>query len=138
MKKLFATILLITAIGCQNVEKPDRPTDLIDKEVMVDILMDVYLNNAAKSVNNKVIRQKGMKLDSFIYKKYRIDSLQFVKSHAYYNSDLDTYETIFREIEERLALLKSKSDSLNPGNKFRQKQDSIKNATKLVTPVELD
>ena len=138
MKKLFAIILLVTAIGCQHVEKPERPADLIDKEVMVDILMDVYLNNAAKSVNNKVIRQKGMKLDSFIYKKYRIDSLQFAKSHAYYNSDLDTYEAIFLEIEERLALLKAKSDSLNPGNKFRQKQDSIKNATKLVTPAESD
>jgi len=138
MKKLSVIILVFIAMGCQHVEKPERPDNLIARDVMVDILTDIYLSNAAKSANNKVIRQKGMKLDSFIYKKYRIDSLQFVKSHAYYNSDLDTYEEIFMEIEERLAALKAISDSLNPDKKFKQKQDSIKKATQLVEPAVSD
>lgn len=143
MKKLIHLLFIsLMAVGCQQVDKPAKPDDLIAKELMVDIFTDVYLSNAAKSVNNKVIRQRGIKLDSFIYKKYRIDSLQFVNSNAYYSADLDTYQEIFKAVEARLTLLNKELDSLNfkknPGSKFKQKQDSIKKANETIPPVESD
>jgi hypothetical protein len=137
MRRLLLIISLL-ALGCQSVEKPEMPEDLIAREVMIDILTDAYLSNAAKSVNNKIIRQRGIKLDSFIYKKYQIDSVQFVRSHAWYNSDLSTYEGMFVEMESRLAKMAKELDSLNfpKKNPIQQKQDSIRKAKGLIEPAE--
>lgn len=136
MRIIAVIISILFMLGCQHVERPERPEDLISKEVMVDILTDVYLSNAAKSVNNKIIRQKGIKLDSFIYKKYDIDSVQFVRSHNWYNADLDAYKDIFIEIEQRLIEMQRKTDSLNfkPKSKIQKKQDSLRKARELIEP----
>lgn len=133
---IFISLLFLTA--CQSVEKPEKPQDLIPKDLMVDILTDAYISNAAKSVNNKVIRQKGIKLDSLIYKKYDIDSLQFVESHAWYNADLDIYSEIFTEIEQRLEAMKKKVDSISfpAKSNIKRKQDSLKKARGLIDPAE--
>ncbi|MBT8261361.1 MAG: DUF4296 domain-containing protein [Bacteroidia bacterium] len=138
MRLVLVVISLLFLAGCQNVEKPEEPQDLIPKELMVDILTDAYISNAAKSVNNKVIRQKGIKLDSLIYKKYGIDSLQFVESHAWYNADLDLYNEIFKEIEDRLEAMKKKVDSASfPGkSNIKRKQDSLRDAKGLIDPAE--
>ena len=135
MRRILLIISLL-ALGCQSVEKPEMPEDLIARDVMIDILTDAYLSNAAKSVNNKIIRQRGIKLDSFIYKKYGIDSVQFVRSHAWYNSDLSTYEGMFVEIETRLAKMAKELDSLNFPKKspIQKKQDSIRKARGLIDP----
>lgn len=138
IKTLRYGILILLAVACQHVDRPEKPDDLIAKEKMVDILTDIYLSNAAKSVNNKVIRQKGLKLDSLIYKKYAIDSVQFVRSHAYYNADLNTYNEIFTKIEQRLDSMLKKIDSTTgrPENKFKKKQDSLMKSQSLITPPE--
>ncbi|HBY66927.1 MAG TPA: DUF4296 domain-containing protein, partial [Flavobacteriaceae bacterium] len=80
-------ILLIVAFGCQSVQKPEKPENLIPKEKMIDIMMESYLSNAARSVNNRKLRSYGLKLDSLIYAKYNIDSLQLAKSNTYYAAD---------------------------------------------------
>ncbi len=136
MLRICTVISLLLLMGCQHVERPEKPDDLIARDMMVDILTDVYLSNAAKSVNNKVIRQKGIKLDSFIYTKYDIDSVQFVRSHNWYNADLDTYKEIFVEIEQRLVDMQQRTDSLNfkPKSKIEQKQDSLRKARELIEP----
>lgn len=112
-------LLLLTA--CQHVERPEQPEDLIALDKMADIMTEVYLGNAAKSVNNKIIRQSGMKLDSFVYKKYDIDSMQFVRSNAYYTSNLDAYNQLFQEVEKKLITLKEKNDALNFNRKGKPK-----------------
>lgn len=138
MMRYFCCAILLLMLGCQHVEKPEMPDDLIARDVMIDILTDAYLSNAAKSVNNKVIRQRGIKLDSFLYNKYGIDSLRFVRSHAWYNSDLDTYENMFVEIEKRLADMAAELDSVNFRKKspIQKKQDSIRKAKGLIDPAE--
>ena len=138
MRLSLIAISFVLFTACQHVERPEMPEDLISKDLMVDILTDVYISNAAKSVNNKVIRQKGIKLDSIIYRKYGIDSLQFVESHAWYNADLDTYNEIFKEIEQRLEVMKKKVDSSSfPGkSNIKRKQDSLREAKGLIDPAE--
>ncbi len=133
---LIFLVLTLLLWACQDVKRPEKPDNLIPKDKMVDILTDVYLNNAAKSINNRLLRRKGFKLDSLIYQKYEIDSLQFVRSHAYYNADLNTYNEIFREIEQRLDRMLKKADSAaGPrATKLREKQDSIKRMKDLIPP----
>jgi hypothetical protein len=138
MRLQVFVISLLFLTGCQNVEKPEMPEDLIGKDMMVEILTDAYISNAAKSVNNKIIRQNGIKLDSLIYNKYGIDSLQFVRSHAWYNADLDLYTEIYAEIEQRLDEMKKKVDSTSFPVKrnIEKKQDSLREARGLIEPAQ--
>jgi len=113
-------IFLVVAFGCQSVQKPEKPKDLIPKEKMIDIMMESYLSNAARSVNNRKLRSYGIKLDSLIYAKYNIDSLQLVKSNNYYSANLETYESMFKTIEEKLTVLKVKADSIQKLEKAKR------------------
>ena len=104
--------LLIFFASCQDIKKPEKPQNLISKEKMTAILTDVYISNAARSINNKLLKEYHIKLDSLVYKKYQIDSLQFAESNAYYSSNLKVYTQIITSVEERLIVLQKEKDSI--------------------------
>ncbi|RZP15290.1 MAG: DUF4296 domain-containing protein, partial [Flavobacteriales bacterium] len=89
MRLTCLIFFMIYFISCQDVQKPEIPTNLISQEDMVGILTDVYVSNAARNINNKLLRNKNIKLDSVIFIKYKVDSLQFALSNDYYSSNLD-------------------------------------------------
>lgn len=101
MKKVLVIVCLtLSFFSCNNnaVEKPDN---LIDKDKMTDILYDMSLLEAIKTQNiNGGITTKTA--SEYIYKKYKIDSIQFAKSNKYYASDIEEYKKIFEKIKERL------------------------------------
>ena len=133
-------LLIFFASSCQDVKKPVKPQNLISQETMVSILTEVYISNAARSVNLKLIKEYHIKLDSVVYEKYEIDSLQFAESNAFYSSDLKIYTKIITSVEERLNILKIEKDSVYEAIK-KEKGDTIKSKEKedpklLVDPVE--
>lgn len=138
MRTVLVILMVSGLFSCQHVERPERPEDVIPLDKMADIMTDVYLANAARSVNNKVIRQNALALDSMIYKKYDIDSLQFVISNSYYTSRLDDYAEIFTAVEERLTRLKEEYDSINIPSGLDKKHGSINDSlgkeVKLIEP----
>ena len=91
---------------------------------MVDILTDVYISNAARSINNRLLKEYNIKLDSIVYKKYDIDSLQFAKSNEYYSTNLTTYTNLISSVEERLNILHIEKDSIYTIIK-KEKEDTI-------------
>ena len=113
MKKLIWILAFCFLWACQDVERPEKPKDLISQEVMSDILAEAYLANAARSINNRIIRKYGFKLDSIIYKKYDIDSVRFAKSHAYYTSELNIYNDLFLTVEAKLLKMQQANDIIN-------------------------
>ena len=123
---------ILAFVSCQDVKRPEEPTNLIDKPTMVKILSESYLMNAARSVANRDISNKGIKLDSIIYNKYKIDSLQFAKSNAFYSADLDVYKEIFLEVQQNLVKEKELRDTLYSRYKKTQLairyQDSVDKA----------
>lgn len=127
---ILISVIMILA-GCQSVQSPPKPDDLIPKDKMIDILEEAYLANAARGVENKSILEKGIRLDSLIYDRNGIDSLQFARSNAYYSANLNVYSEIFRELETRLSLMQKELDSVFYSEKPQQdskalKKDSIK------------
>jgi hypothetical protein len=128
--------------GCQDVKRPEKPDDLIPRDKMVDIFTEAYVMNAARSINLKVINDNGVALDSTFYTKYDIDSLQFVRSNAYYTANLNQYLSLFEEVEQRLLQLETETDSVDiykiKKAEASLKKDSIKAQTGLVDPVETD
>jgi len=125
--KILSFILILLLVSCQDVKKPERPVNLISKEKMVDILSDVYIANASRNVNNKLIQKKNLQLDSLIYAKYEIDSLQFAQSNAFYSADLKGYKSLLSQVQSQFEILKIEKDSLY---QVAKKEDSILKAAK--------
>ena len=88
----------------------EKPSNLIDKDKMVDILYDISLLEAIKTQNigGGISSKMG---NDYIYKKYKIDSIQFVKSNIYYASDIEEYKKMFEEIKQRLTAETTKIDA---------------------------
>jgi len=128
--KFVLKIALIAMIfsGCQDVKYPEPPENLLPKEKFAQILADAYVGNASRSrsVNNRILRSKGIQLDSLLYGKHQVDSLSFAESNAYYASNIDLYTEIILNVEKILSEKKARIDSLsNPGKeKMNKKKDS--------------
>ncbi|MGX7667559.1 DUF4296 domain-containing protein [Flavobacterium pedocola] len=109
MKKVVLLFSLMLLFSCADkaMEKPDN---LIEKDVMIDILFDIVVLQAAESTNAAQFAQKGLKPNEFIYGKYKIDSVTFAKSNRYYASDPHNYQKMFAKVSERI---KNQQETLN-------------------------
>ncbi|TDE01381.1 DUF4296 domain-containing protein [Flavobacterium sandaracinum] len=112
MGKTITFILILTLfISCKEelVQKPDR---LVEKDVMVNVMVDLSILEAIKYQNPASLDTFKINPRDFIYKKYKIDSLQFAKSNVYYASDYEDYKLMFEQIVKRLDAKKKSADSL--------------------------
>lgn len=112
MRKIITVIvLLILLVSCKEevIQKPDQ---LVDKDVMVNVMVDLSILEAIKYQNPASLDTFKINPRDFIYKKYKIDSLQFAKSNVYYASDYEGYKLMFEQIVKRLDAKKKSADSL--------------------------
>ena len=112
MKKIILFLAVLTLlVSCKDevVKKPER---LIEKDVMIDIMYDLAVLEAIKYQNPVSLDTFKINPRDFIYKKYKIDSLQFAKSNVYYASDYEDYKLMFEQITKRLDASKKSADSL--------------------------
>ena len=102
MKKLVAIFLFFTIlVSCQKPAVP-RPDNLIDDEVMVDIMYDISILEAMKSQKAVVLEANKINPSTYIYKKYKVDSIQFANSDKFYASDIKKYKEIFDKVNKRM------------------------------------
>lgn len=112
MRRLTILILFFALfLSCDKhfVEKPDN---VIDQDIMIDILYDMAVLEALKTHNPNNLAITGINENTYIQKKYKVDSLQFSKSNKYYASDLHNYVKMYEKIDLRLAAEKDKTDTL--------------------------
>jgi hypothetical protein len=151
MKKIVSFfIILIVLVGCKK-ELVKEPKRLIEREKMVNIMYDLSLLEAMKVENPAILDSFKYNSNQYIYKKYKIDSVQFAQSNIYYAADYKEYEKMYNQIKARLDKERTKVNSLMKAeakkemlktkekNKLKAKKDSdsIKNA-KLKTAKESD
>jgi len=99
MKRFILIGLLFSFVSCNDTI--DKPKNLIEKDKMVDILYDISLLEAIKSQNiSGGIKNKDA--NAYLYKKYKIDSIQLAQSNKYYAADVDGYKKMFEEVKTRL------------------------------------
>ena len=110
-KSLFLLLPLLLIFSCNNnaVEKPDN---LIEEDKMVDIIYDLALLEAIRTTDPVSLEEKNIVANEYIYTKFKIDSLQFVKSNHYYASDVHNYVKIYERVAKRLENNKTKLDTL--------------------------
>jgi len=127
LMRFIGRLLVILVIGqflsCQEVVRPQVPEQIIPESQMVEILVEAYIGNAARSNNNRVLRMGGVQLDSILYQKYGIDSLQFAQNTAYYAAQIDPYMRILQGVEKELSLVKKSLDSIALIDAEQQKKD---------------
>lgn len=110
----------------------EKPKNLIPKEKMVMILNDLAIVNAAKVTNANILSQYDIEPTEYIFKKYDIDSTQFVESDRYYASIPEEHEEIYIAVEtkleaehERIALAKKIKDSLLTEQKKAKRRELV-------------
>ena len=124
----FLTIfLLVLLIGCQS--ETEKPKNLISQENMVDIFYDLAIMDAMRSHNPLSLEVRGIQPDAYVYKKYKVDSLQFAQSNKYYSSDIDKYKSMYAEVNKRL---KAKTSEVQ----IEVKKDPSSSELETVAPVE--
>lgn len=122
MKKIALLFVLFSVFSCGD-NAVDKPENLIEKEVMVDILSDLTIIQSVETNNPGVITQKEIKVNEVIYKRYNIDSVSFAQSNRYYASNPHEYQKIIKKVSEKIA---AKKEVLN--------QQSMKETGKSIAP----
>lgn len=131
MRYLVGILLCVIVFSCNKVKKPAKPENLISKDKMVAILVDLTIYNSAKGSNKRLIDNNGVSIDSYIYKKHNIDSIQFKESNDYYTYDVKTYTSIYEKVEDSLTKLKEKyTEERDEKTGRKQMIDSIKRENK--------
>ena len=124
MKKRISLLAILTLLGCKDdlVKKPDV---LIEKSKMMDIMYDLALLEAIKYQNPAVLDSNQIRPKQYIYKKYKIDSLQLAQNNVYYAADYKSYKIMFEEVVKRIAKEKKRA---NAAVKLEQKKNNIRMA----------
>ena len=108
----FSLGFLVISMSCQDVQKTEKPDDLIPEDKMIDVLTELSLVHAARNYNKFKLENTGINPDEYIYEKFDIDSLQFEKSNDYYSEQYTQYERIYDSVKVRLQIMKSRLDSI--------------------------
>jgi hypothetical protein len=123
-KQIIFLLVSFIFFGCQNIEYPKKPKDLIQEDKMVEIMTDIQLFHTAKSYNRNPLQKSGLSPYKFIYEKHNVDSLQFVTSNTYYGSNLKLYGTLYSRVKSILEVEKAKIDTILA--KEKRTKDSLK------------
>lgn len=114
---LFTFMVLF---GCSN-KTPKKPKNLIPMETMEQVLYDVYMLNAIKISNKKLLQKEEVSFQNEIFDKYQIDSLQFVDSNNFYASDFESYSVLIERIKMRMNSNKKEVEQLVEHEKENKK-----------------
>ena len=123
MRKIILFLAIaITFVSCKEevIPKPDR---LIAQDVMIDIMYDLTILEAIKNQNPASLDTFKINSRAYIFKKYKIDSIQYARSNIYYASDYNEYKSMFEQISKRLEVKTQTVDSLI---KKQKKKKSVK------------
>lgn len=112
MRKYIYFLLVVFLASCTSNTIYKEPENLIPKDTMVNLLVDMYIASSARSYKSKFLK-KDENYTYLVYKKYKIDSLRFQESNIYYTSKVESYDLLLKKVKDRLDQLKEKyTDSL--------------------------
>jgi len=111
-------------ISCQNIEEVKKPDNLISEDKMVDVLTELSILNSAKNKNKRILEATGLQPDTYLYSKYKIDSLQLAESTTYYAKKYDQFEGIYQKVKQNLEVMKSKMEVIR--EEEQRIEDSIR------------
>lgn len=139
MRKLLLFSLGLLFLAACRKDIMDKPENLIPRKKMVDIMYDMAVLSATKSVQQDILIENNIFPETYLYEKYQIDSLQLVESKVYYASRPDVYLKIFKEVEGRLNAKRKqgKEQALQDEESDMDKNNSEKKSDSILSIKEL-
>ncbi len=110
MKLLQSLVFLLVISGFSNC-KDQRSKPELDREVMVEVLTDVYLLEGARALNLQGIGRdtlRSTKILANIYAKHGVDKDAFLASYRVYAQDQEKLEALMEDVMGRLGELEAK------------------------------
>lgn len=123
MKSWVLILLVLFSFSCQDIEKVERPKDLIAEKKMVEVLTDLSIMMSAKNFNRRMLEETGFKPGEYLYEKHDIDSIQLAASTKFYAQDPAVLERIYTKVQQNLESLKADLEIVREEEK--RIQDSI-------------
>ena len=114
MKQVLFLFISLLMISCSKNPVP-KPDNLLDDEVMVDIIYDISILQATDGSMPQKLIENDIKMDQYIFEKYKIDSVTYRQNQLYYAGDARKYKKLYKKVLERLEG-ENKADSLNSNN----------------------
>lgn len=150
----FLSLFLIVLIyGCQDISPVDVPERLIAQKQMEDIMYESIMINAARGYKVSMLKQVGVKPETYVFEKFEIDSAIYAQNLIYYTADIEKYKEMNTRVLQRINTLHSKNDSIESAQKKikdslrdkrskelrneRDEEDSLKFKSGLGIPVKL-
>ena len=121
---VFFIFAFCVLVSCQDIERTPKPEDLIPEPKMVEVLTEIALLHGARTYNKNILQQKGVDPKAYLWQKYDIDSLQFLKSNDYYSENFEQYQRIYDSVKLRLERYKIVYDTLR--EREERREDSIR------------
>ena len=147
MKIFLCFFSLLFLVSCIDKKQLEKPKDLIPKDTMTALLVDMLLASTSKNSKNKNLEKK-VNYMPFIFEKYKIDSLRFQSSNLYYTTFISEQENIYKEVKKRLEILHKKytkikevKDSIRKDSMLKQKEkliEKLKHKKRVFTPKNKD
>ena len=69
---LLSLLVLTLFVSCYDIEKPEKPKDLLSEDKMVDVLVEISIMSSAKGINKRILENNGIKPVEYIYKKHAL------------------------------------------------------------------
>ncbi|WP_010230313.1 DUF4296 domain-containing protein [Gillisia marina] len=126
MKFLKVFIIACFLSSCQNIEEVKKPDNLISEDKMVEVLTELNLLNSAKNYNKRILEETGLQPDTYLYSKYKIDSLQLAESTTYYAKKYDKFDGIYQKVKQNLEGMKAKLEVI------REEEQRIEDSIRLL------
>ena len=101
MKQLLFIVFLVVFVSCESKIRYKKPDNLIPREEMINLLIDMHIATGTTSVKS-ILDEDRKNYMSLVYEKYQVDSTRFAESNFYYISNIEEYESIFKEVEKEL------------------------------------
>lgn len=134
MKKLIILLLSLFVLSCTSNTIFEKPKNLIPKDSMIDLMVDMQLAVGARSGKN-LDEKYGLNYMPLIYEKYKIDSVRFTESSLYYSTDIDNYTKILRKVKSRLQKMKAENELIIDELDSIKKANNPKLKKKVFRPV---
>jgi len=112
MKKILLFFIVFAILSSCKKDIVKSPDHLIERGKMIDIMYDLSILDAIKNQNPTSLEKYKINSKEYIYKKYKIDSVQFVQNNLFYSSDYKDYKLMYEEIKGRLDKNVKSSEAL--------------------------
>jgi hypothetical protein len=138
----FVCLMLFLGACHQNNDTKHVPSDLLSKEQMIPLLVDIHLTEASLKLNQSIVLTKDVKLYyssaySPVFIKHKTSPEQFESSIQWYTRHIDQLDEIYAEVITRLSKLETQLKSkpiIPPGKKIKKTIAPATNIFQTTTP----